>query len=236
MAILTKREKNSFFILITLGIMINSCNLGVKEKNNFSEGKVKYKITYPSDYGEHSMSFLFPKEMTLFFKNNDQRASFKGSMSLYSLDFIHYSQSDSFFTLLQVLDKKLFVPSTKSGSNFLFQNYSNEKVTFTNEPTRKIKGFICEKAEIKPKNNKFNNITIWFTREIGINNPNRNTPFEKIPGVMLYFEVTYQDIVFNFTADKITQTTIPDDLFRVPENYTQSSISEIEGLIKAVIN
>jgi GLPGLI family protein len=215
--------------------MINSCNLIPKGKEEINEGQVIYKITYPKELNEHTMSFLFPKEMNLFFKDDKQRATFKGTMNLYSLDFIHLNKSDSFFTLMKVLDKKLYVPNAKSGDIFLFQNYTNEKVIFSRGETRKIAGFNCEKAEIKPNNSDFPDITIWYTNDIGVNNPNRNTPFEKIPGVMLEFEVSYQSIVFHFKADKVIPTEVAEEVFMVPDTYTTSTISEIEELINGVL-
>lgn len=235
MAVLITDKKSSLLVLLILGIMINSCNLRTKAKEDIMEGKVIYKITYPKEISSNTMSFLFPKEMNLFFKNDKQRASFKGNMSLYSLDFIHYNKSDSFFTLLQVLDKKMYVPYSKSGDIFLFQNYSNEKVIFSQGETRKIAGFNCEKAQIKPKNEESPDITIWYTKEIGVKNPNRNTPFEKIPGVMLEFEVDYQNIVFHFKAEKVIPASIPEETFTIPTDYTISSTSDIESLINEVL-
>ena len=223
-------------MLLLLGIMSQSCSLISKGKGEIIEGQVIYKITYPEEANSHNMSFLFPKEMHLFFKDDKQKATFKGSMNLYSLDFIHLNKSDSFFTLLQVLDRKLYVPASNSGDIFLFQNYSNEKVIFSEGKTRNIAGFKCEMAEIKPANSKIPDITIWYTEEIGVNNPNRNTPFEKIPGLMLDFEVNYQNIAFHFKADKVISIEVPEDVFMVPESYSKSSISEIEEMIQGVIN
>lgn len=224
-----------FLTLLLLVTLMHSCNHKSKGKGEIIEGQVIYKISYPKEVNSHTMSFLFPKEMHLFFKDHKQRATFKGNMNLYSLDFIHLNKSDSFLTLLKVLDRKLYVPTSKSGDIFLFQNYSNEKVIFSKDKARSIAGYNCEMAEIKPTNKEFPNITIWYTDEIGIENPNRNTPFEQIPGVMLDFEVNYQNIAFHFKADKVISTEVSDDIFKVPETYSQSSISEIEEMIKGVL-
>lgn len=231
------RDRISIFIIFTaIAGIIYSCNTREKIKDEISEGKVLYKITYPPEIKSHSMSFLFPQEMTLYFKNDKQRISFKGNMSLYSLDFINFNQKDSFITLLKVIEKKLYVPSTKSGDIFLFQNFSKENIIFNEDETRDIAGYICEKAEIKPSNKQISDIIVWFTKEVMVKNPYRNTPFEEIPGLMLEFEVDYNNIIFHFKAQKVEYTSISESLFIVPDDYTKSSINEIEGLIKSVIN
>ncbi len=221
--------------IFAIAAVFTSCNNAQKNKKKLSEGMVIYNISYPPRLKSHSMSFLFPKEMKLLFKNEKQRASFKGNMDLYSLDFIHSNQSDSFFTLLQVLEKKIYVPSAKSDDIFLFNNYSNEEVVFSRDVNKKIAGYICEKASLKSRRDETNSVTIWFTNEIGVDNPNRNTPFEKIPGVMLEFEIYYENILFHFLAEKVVTEKISEDLFFIPENYSPSSIKEVESLINSVL-
>lgn len=235
---MTKNNKTISFkiaLLLTISIITFSCQPQKKGGEGISEGQVIYKITYPPEIESHTMAFLFPREMSLLFKQDKQKTTLKGSMNIYSLDFIHFNESDSFFTLLKVLEKKLYVPSSSSGDIFLFNNYSNEQVSFPQVETRKIAGFTCEKAEIKPVNPDLANLTIWFTREITLRNPNRNTPFEKIPGVMLEFDVNYQNVTFQFKADKIDTKLVDDKEFSIPEGYSESSINEIESLIQGVI-
>jgi len=224
-----------FALIMTFGLIICSCQTKQKRTDGISEGQIIYKISYPPEISAHTMSFLFPKEMNLFFKDGKQRANFKGNMGLYSLDFIHFNQSDSFYTLLQVLDKKLYVPPTKSNDIFIFRNYNNNEIEFATDEPRIIAGYSCEKATIKSSENN-NLINIWFTREIRLDNPNRNTPFDKIPGVMLEFEANYNGIVLIFAADKILVSNIPEEQFCVPDDYKLSSISEIESLIQGVFS
>lgn len=224
-----------YALIMTFGLIICSCQTKQKRTEGISEGQVIYKISYPPEISTHSMSFLFPKEMNLYFKDGKQRANFKGNMGLYSLDFIHFNQSDSFYTLLQVLDKKLYVPPTKSNDIFIFKNYSSNDIEFTSDEPRMIAGYSCERATIKTPDKK-SLINVWFTREIGLDNPNRNTPFEKIPGVMLEFEANYNGIVLLFMADKIQISEIPEEHFSVPDDYKLSSISEIENLIQGVFS
>lgn len=235
MSIAARYTSIRFALIMTFGLIICSCQTKQKRTEGISEGQVIYKISYPPEISAHTMSFLFPKEMNLFFKDGKQRANFKGNMGLYSLDFIHFNQSDSFYTLLQVLDKKLYVPPTKSNDIFIFRNYSNNEIEFAADEPRIIAGYNCEKATIKNSENN-NQINIWFTREIGLDNPNRNTPFEKIPGVMLEFEANYNGIVLIFAADKILVSEIPEEQFSVPDDYKLSSISEIESLIQGVFS
>ncbi|GAO31830.1 hypothetical protein [Geofilum rubicundum] len=79
-------------------------------------------------------------------------------------------------------------------------------------------------------------MNIWYTNEIGIEDPNRNTPFEMIPGLMLEFEIVYQNIIFHLKADKVIEESHPAEIFNIPAGYEATTIEEIETLIKSVMN
>ena len=182
------------------------------------------------------MSFLFPTEMKINFSERNQKASFKSNLSIYSLAFIHQNDSDSLYTLLKILEKKAYVPSDKASTLFLFNGASKQRIKFSDEDPRVIAGFNCKKATYIPNNPNYPSLNIWYTSQIGIEAPYRNTPFEIIPGLMLEFEIVYQDIIFHLKAEKVIEETHSHDIFDIPADYEPTTIEEIEELIKSVIN
>ncbi len=204
--------------------------------SGITQGTIVYNITYPQNISSNGMSFLFPTEMKINFSERNQKASFKSNLNLYNLEFIHQNECDSFFTLLKILEKKVCVPADKESTLFLFNGASKENIKFSDEEPRVIAGFNCHKATYIPNNPNYPTLSIWYTNEIGIEDPNRNTPFGMIPGLMLEFEIVYQNIIFHLKADTIIEESHPDKIFEIPAGYQPTTIEEIETLIKSVMN
>jgi hypothetical protein len=224
--------------IIIIPILFYSCieTRKVDSSRGTAEGIITYSITYPPEVSSHQMSFMFPKEMTLYFRNDLQRLSFKGGMSLYNFDFIFNGSNDTIFTLLRVnlLDKKLYVP-TSNRELFIFSEMQSDDVVFVPDEQREIIGFAAQKAIVKLNLTNVSDIVTWYTTELGIKSLNRNTPFRQIPGVLLESEIIYKNIQFRFKAQKIDTTGITSDLFIVPDDYELTSIAEIEELLNTVL-
>ena len=229
---------NKFFIAIPVVIFLfYSCRDTRKSApSGLTEGAIVYKITYSQETASQQMSFLFPKEMTLFFKNDMQRLFFKGGLGLYNLDFIYGADSDTVLTLLEVgiLNKKLYLP-TNNADIFIFSEARNADVVMIPDENKEIAGAVAKKAILKSISKDVPDIVIWYTDEVSAELPNKNTPFEKIPGILLESEVTYKNIIFRFQAEKIDSCDVSDDKFTVPADFKLTTISEIEEMINAVI-
>ena len=229
---------NKFFIIIPVVIFLFfSCRETQKNvPSGLTEGSIVYKITYLQETASQQMSFLFPKEMTLFFKNDMQRLSFKGGLGLYNLDIIYGADSDTILTLLDVgiLNKKLYLP-TNNANVFIFSEARNADVILIPDENKEIAGVIAKKAILKSLSRDIPDIEIWYSDEVLAELPNKNTPFEKIPGILLESEVEYKNIIFRFQAEKIDSCDVSDDKFTVPADFKLTTISEIEEMINAVI-
>lgn len=224
--------------LLTISLLTSSCKQTEKKaaERGITEGTIVYNITYPQNLSSNGMSFLFPTEMKINFSDRNQKATFKSNFSIYNLEFIHQNEVDSFYTLLKILEKRLYVPSDRESTLFLFNGASGQNIRFSDEDPRVIAGFNCQKAIYIPNNPNYPNLNIWYTNEIGIEDPNRNTPFEMIPGLMLEFEIVYQNIIFHLKAEKVIEESHPAETFHIPAGYEATTIEEIETLIKSVMN
>ena len=229
--------KKLFIIIPVVIFLFSSCRENHKSvPSGLTEGMIVYKITYSQETASQQMSFLFPKEMTLFFKNDMQRLSFKGGLGLYNLDFIYGADSDSVLTLLEVgiLSKKLYLP-TDNANIFIFSEALNADVVLNSDENREIAGVIAKKAVLNSVSGNMFDIEIWYTDEVLAELPNKNTPFEKIPGIILESEVEYKNINFRFRAEKIDSCDVSDDKFMIPADFKLTTISEIEEMINAVL-
>ena len=229
-------QKRYFITISVFGLLLFSCIEKPKGYyQGISEGEILYNITYPQEIESHDFSFIYPKEMTLYFKDNYQRLSFKGSMGMYYFDFIYGDKHDTVFTLMKIalMDKRLY--ATTYGENLLIfsEAPSNMELEITDE-TKEIAGTIAKKAVLKSPFSEISNIEAWYSDSISIKSPNQNTPFNQIQGVLLESEITYKDVKFIFKAHKITSKQMSDEIFKVPAEYKITSISEIAELLNTV--
>ncbi|TCO06933.1 GLPGLI family protein [Natronoflexus pectinivorans] len=224
----------SFVLIITV---LSGCKFDRRPaaEKGITEGTIIYNITYPEQVS-NALSFLFPNQMSLHFSNGNQRIMFKGNMNLYALDFIHNQESDSFYTLLKILERRIYVPSSKSDNMFIFDDDHSRKVEYIKNMEKEIAGFTCHLAQIPSDKAGSPEISIWYSNEIGMDNPNRNTPFDMIPGLIMEFQLTYENVIFHLEAQRVVEESHPDYFFMVPANYEQSSLEEVEELIKTVFN
>ena len=109
----------------------------------------------------------------------------------------------------------------------------NIRIEKTNETVR-FKGFKCMKAIAHCNDSTNENFEILYTKDITIANPNANTPFSSIDGVMLKFNVKLPKYTVKVCAETIEQEKIPNEEFSTPSGYEQVSKRTIEDLISLI--
>ncbi|WP_232526580.1 hypothetical protein [Marinilabilia rubra] len=206
-----------------------------KGSPEISEGSVEYTISYTPEIMEKSFSFLLPEKMTYYFRDGSERISFKGELGLYSLDFISDHSTDSSSTLLKIINKKMFVPSSESKKLFIFRSLKEGQVKFIKDSTRTILGYESHKATIHLNDKQKTEIEVWYTPEISTPTTNKNTPFSEVPGVMLEFSIYFNDVLFKLTPKTVEKTQLPESLFAVPPDYSATTIEEIEQTIAGIL-
>ncbi len=222
-------------LLITGLLFFASCKEQKPPKEVISEGIIHYKISYPPEINRMSISFLLPDKMDFYFQPNKVRASFRGSLGLYALDFISNHVSDSSITLLKILDKKMYVPGSESDRLFIFNNLKSANVTLRKDTTRKIAGFTAHMATVSTASKAHSSVVVWYTPEMKTKTTNKNTPFSKIPGVMLEFDLHYNNILFKLKTESVEPNPLPPSTFMVPSNYKATSMEEIEAIISGLL-
>jgi GLPGLI family protein len=221
--------------LFLLLLLISGCNTKGKKDALISEGLVKYTISYSPEIQKETFAFLLPEEMTYYFNPDNERISFTGKLGFYSLDFISNHTNDSSSTLLKIINKKMFVPSDEGTNIFIFRNIKNSKVEFQKDTIRTILGYEAHKATIQIDNSHHSEIVVWYTSEISTKTTNKNTPFAEIPGVMLEYAIYYNNVIFTLKPKAVEKVKLSEKLFSVPDDYTATTIDEIEKTIASII-
>jgi GLPGLI family protein len=111
--------------------------------------------------------------------------------------------------------------------------YENMKdlVVVESSETKEICGLKCKKAV--GTSAAFNNkpFDIYYTDEIKIADPNMNSPFQDIKGVLLQFTADMNNISMSLIAEKVSEIEIEDEIFDKPEGYTSVSKDEMLNIV-----
>lgn len=211
--------------------MIDSCSIKHKTKG-ISEGEIKYKITYLQDASENPLIGLMPTELNMVFKQNNVSMSVEGWMGIFKSSFIKRNQNADVITLLKIMNKKVYCQSNTSTGLLGVDNFSNMSLSFDNS-SREILDFKCSHAValIPERNMKFD---IYYTQDIQIDQPNSNTPFDKIPGVLMQFQMEMDGIPMQLVADRLTKYEVPENIFDIPDGYQEISTDQMDEIFKSL--
>ena len=108
-------------------------------------------------------------------------------------------------------------------------------IEFTKE-TKDIIGFGCRRAIASFPGDSIKSFDIWYTDALQLDKPNGNSPFRKIPGVLLEFNTIMGNANMHMVATKYEVTRIPARTFDLPKDYTQVSKPEMETILNALLD
>jgi GLPGLI family protein len=205
--------------LTLLVILLVDCNRG--KRPGLTEGRIDFKITYEQqEIGGYSASLL-PSKMTMEFRDNMVKNTIQGGMG--------------FFNYLKFIDKKYIFKGDKNEPPCCFGLMDGMDIEFTRQ-TKEIIGFDCRKAIASFPDGDIESFDIWYTEELQLNKPNGNSPFQKIPGVLLEFNTIMGNANMHMVAKSCDVTRIPARIFELPKNYTKVSKLEIETILNALLD
>lgn len=235
-------DKLSHLKIILLGsivfgsiILLNSCAELGKEKL-FSEGLIEYSITYDDSAPLKYDPSLRPDKMIIKYKDSNMLNRIEGLSGAVTFSLIQNYEDKRNITLIKLMNKKLYYEEPMVDGEFppTFSEMPEIAIVKTDEQ-EKFLGFTCSKAVATFLDSTNVSFDILYTKDVAIENPNRNTPFEEIDGVMLKFRVKLYDQNMIVTAVNVKSTKISSDEFVIPPEYervTKETIYDVIYLLK----
>lgn len=215
-------------ILIT---SLFSCTIPAEKPRNIKEGSITFKISQTPV----QKSSVLPNEMVIFFDEDNVRSKITGALNIYALEHIKNKKNDSTYTLLRVLDKRIYFSTPKSSGLFLFDAVKESDVVLIDGIEKDILDFTCKKALLTMDQKGLEPIEIFYTDKIRIDNPNASTPFFKVPGVMLKFDIYLNRVKYTFEATEINQAKNEAECFELNNNYQHITEKEMKELISSLM-
>jgi GLPGLI family protein len=197
---------------------------------SFSEGTIEYTASVVDD--SNPMAAMAPSKMTVKFKNNKSVAEMSAGMGLFSTSFISNPENKTLTQLVKLLNKKLALVQNQVEIKKESDAYPVE-ITLLKE-TKMLAGYKCNKAHVKVKDDSGTEFDIFYTKELGIANPNFANPFHEIDGVLMEYQMKKFGLEMKFTAKSVKKEDVEDSMFEMPSDYKIVTQDEMNTLMEQI--
>jgi hypothetical protein len=217
----------SFLVFAFMALIILSCNKANKIQS-VTSGRINYKITYLNHNIDIKKAELLPKTMKLVFNKRQAVYLIEGFMGLYGLNTYTDLHSHTTSTLLKVFDKYYIYHGKRDELICCFDKLEGMTIRETGRSAIRA-GFNCIESVIAlPSSNE--TFVIYHTNEINLKHPNVATPYERIDGVLMEFELTLMGIKMRFTAEEyqpLDEKLINDELSKKAKDINREQMMKI---------
>ncbi len=224
-----------FVILSAFSAIFFSCNLLTNKP--ISEGIIEYAISYPDTLLPIRYDpSLRPNKMLVKFKNNKTLTIIQGMSGSISFSLVQNVKGNHQLILIKLFNKKFYYEDSFEEGELplIFRQMPNLVIEQNDEFVRYTK-YKCNRAEVFFTDDSLNRFEVLHTSEIAIANPNLNTPYQQLQGVLLKFRLKLWGQTMQMDAIKVKGTNIPDDDFTVPKGYeliTRDVLTDIITLVQ----
>jgi len=225
------RHLRLLYICFITGLFFQSCSPNASLKD---AGSVVYEITYPSDTIKANKTL--PSQMTIRYKDSMVLTQIEGMSGMVNITYIENRKTNVSNYLIKLFYKKLyFTDSTGSiGASFLYQDMPSITV-IPQSGSKRILGYNCQIAKFHINDDSQATFDVYYTKELGRPNPNQNTPFDQIDGVMLQFGMMMSQKEVIIKAKTIEKDSKDIDNFSIPAEYkriNKETLLEVFKLFK----
>ena len=169
------------------------------------------------------------------FSEDMVKSTIEGGLGFFVLVNVTNLKSYQHTTWLKFIDKKYIYEGDKRESPCCFGMLADMQLEYTDK-TKEIAGLHCKHAMASFPHSGIEPFDIWYTEELDIANPNSNSPFNDVPGVLLEFHTLMGNANMHMIATSHSIQKIPPKQFQPPTNYRPVSKTEIENILDALMN
>ncbi|MBL0357228.1 MAG: hypothetical protein IPP72_10245 [Chitinophagaceae bacterium] len=199
-----------------LGIMVTMLLMGniVLAQKTIAEGVFIYNISIQSSGTEPAANAtLSGATSTVYVKGSFTRIDMASNLGNEKT--IHDAKLGTAVILKEYSGQKLMITLTKE--NWLEKNKRSVGITFTDQNEKKeILGYQCTKATATLNDGSV--ITVFYAKDIAIQNKDYNPLFRNLAGIPMQYEVESGKTKFVYTMSKIDLNALPQTKFDYPKS------------------
>jgi hypothetical protein len=215
------------FCIILLAFFASSCKYA--NPKYIKEGVIDYDVK-PVDES-NPMAGLAPGKMTVKFKDN-MLAAEMSTMGVFTTTFIFNPVKKNLTQLVKVFDvKQACIDDEKT---IIEENKAYQLEFEESDEKKEIAGYKCKKMIATMADDPTNKFDVWYTEELNITNPNANTPYDKIKGMLMQYRLKKFGLELEFTAKGVEKEKISNDEFELPAYYKVISKKEMDEFFKSI--
>jgi hypothetical protein len=221
---------------IVILLVILGLGLGCKRLNGHhaaNQGVVVFDIEYVKNSGRNIPVQFLPKVMELKFNKHYASYSIEDRLGLFAISNQIDLKKHLHVTMVKVFDKKYAYVGTDSETSILFNSELPYVIQLLKD-TMTVAGFSCNKALATNSINGASFDVLYF-KDSRIENPNLNTPYRDVDGLLLKFTLQLKNIDMNLTAKEFIQKEIGDSIFEIPDEYKRISKKQMEEIVMSLL-
>lgn len=212
----------SVVLFLAIWAVVSACT-DETNKKRISEGVIEFTATPVNT--KSSMSMMFPKSMTVKFRNNYTLAELEAGIGAMHISFLSDPKKKTFTNMVSFLDKRA---AELSEADVIKRNRYLPDYTVTETKEKKlIAGYNCQKAILKFSDGS-PDMPVWFTNDLQIDNPNWSNAFYKVNGVLMDYSLKKFGLELHFTASAVKEAQLDSTMFTVPADYQMISEDELD--------
>ncbi|MCX7954197.1 MAG: hypothetical protein N3A01_03290 [Bacteroidales bacterium] len=217
------------YLYIVVSVFLLSCK-NINIGGGKSEGVIEYDIKYLQSEKENPLISLLPTTLVYKYKDDKIMQKIEGWMGVFHLAGIVRLKENYKAGYMKILGEKYVFETTVDGVSFGYDPY-NKMVLKPVDSTKIIAGLKCKGVEVYLNDSTKPSFVVYYTDEIKIENPNCNNPFKEIKGVLMEYRMTFQKIPMKITARRVSNESVPEDEFVVPDGYQHVTLEKMQEVI-----
>ncbi len=224
--------KRLIHILPILVIVLLVLTCSDKEKSDdITQGIIVYNVSYLENTMAKSIPVnLLPKKMTLKFKDDKSNIGIEGFMGLFAVNIITDHKRGTSTTLMKVIGNKYKYESAPDESSVFFSEIPGMKIELR-RGLKELATLVCKRGRVSFPSSEMEPFMFYYTNKVRILNPNQGNPYTTVDGVLMKFQVKLNKLRMELTADKVTEETIANDEFKIPDGYKKVSKKDMEDIL-----
>ncbi len=222
--ILRKMKYKCLLSLVLLIVILQYSCENILESSQ--EGVIEYEVEYLEDEDELPIIAILPSKMHLSFKEGFSTSKMSGFASTFGFGYLSKNNAKTSFYFYMMGQKYFFETNSKDFA-FGYIEDKNLKTDSVTDETKKIAGYLCNKAIIKLPYKDLPKAEIYYTDEIRIDNSTDYHPYKSINGALMKFEIKMIGIRMRFTAKNVKFIKIEQETFEISEDFKKMTKEEL---------
>lgn len=215
--------KNRFSLVLILSAAVSLWRCGDDSRGGKEEGVIEFatRAMDPS----HPLYGFAPDAATLRFKK-DRFSIEMSTMGMFNYAIIGDNRAHTLAQTVKFMNIRQACVERGKEIDDDNREYAL-KIEETGE-TKEIIGLKCYKLKVTKINEPDVTFDAWYTKELGMEDCNKLTPYAKVKGILLDYRIKKMGIEMHFLARSYKPVSVPDQTFKIPATMKIISKQEME--------